>query len=117
MVGNHQEIQRALQSRRYAVRRHDGLALGKPVGIIGRGGRANQPGIGRHGGVQMRITEQDLIRKVVLDEGRILGVSIGLQGDQLLSAGRHRCSDTKNRCAEHGGPPGCQVMSHLSPPV
>ena len=89
VVGDHQEVQWAVQPSPLAPRRDDFLALGEPVGLFGRGSRAQPEGIGGEVGVHMGVTPVHGIGIGIAD-GRRIGVFGDDGRDESQAAGdRH----------------------------
>ena len=73
VVGDHQEIERPRQFRLLFAGGHHLLAAGEAVGVLDAEAVAEQPGIHRHGGVQVRVAEEHLRRATGARRGRRRG--------------------------------------------
>jgi hypothetical protein len=74
VIRDNQEIQRPVQPRRHAGAGHDRLAPREPIGILGPQRTADHAGIRRITGVQVRISEEHLVRIVLFRVRGILGL-------------------------------------------
>ncbi len=73
VVGDHQEIERARQLRLLFAGGHHLFAAREAVGVFDTEAVAEQPGIHRHGGVQVRVAEEHLRRATGGRRGRRRG--------------------------------------------
>ena len=74
MIGNHEKVERPCQPRGYSRGRNHFLAAGETKRIIRRHRRTDETGVGRERGVQMRVAEEHLVRKILFGIRRVNGI-------------------------------------------
>ena len=78
MIGNHEKVVGPAQPGGNTGTGDDRLSPGEAVGVLRPERAADHAGIGRVTGVQMRITEEDLVGEMLFRIGRILHLSLSV---------------------------------------
>jgi hypothetical protein len=69
MVGDHQPVERTAELRRLAAGGSHLLAAGEAIGVVKPEPRAEETGIDRQAGMQVRVAPKHLVRETALRVG------------------------------------------------